>query len=179
MMEPRSDRPDSSLCRLDAIDAGVDLPIVARLFTDPAVRQFLGGPVAAGVGLQRAREVVSQAERAWAVRPCAGDIQARLLGIVLLDRHHDSDDLEVSFLLLPEHWGRGYGRCAVHQALTYAFETLRLSRVLAETQSRNAASVRLLEQLGFGLLRHLTRFGAEQRIYVVDALSFAEAARRT
>lgn len=171
-MPPRSDPTVFALCRLGAIDIAVDMPALVRLFSELSVRRFLGGPVAAEIAAQRAREVVSQAHRAWAIRHPTGERDAPLLGIVLLDRHHDSDSLEVSFLLLPEHWGRGIGSSAVAQALYYAFETLGSSQILAETQSANAACVRLLEQLGFTLRRCVTRFGAEQRIYGIDDLSF-------
>lgn len=176
-MDACLDRPPSAVCRLDAINDGVDLPSIVRLFTDSAVRRFLGGPVAAEVGSQRARDVVCLARHAWAIRPCTANIEAPLLGIVVLDPHHDSDQLEISFLLLPEHWGRGYGKSGVMQVLTYAFETRGLPQVLAETQSCNAASARLLERLGFKFLCCVTRFGAEQRVYGVDARSFMAAER--
>ena len=99
-----------------------------------------------------------------------------MLGVVLLDRHHDLEDIEVSYLFLPEHWGRGYASAAVRQVLAHAFGTIGLCRVVAETQSANAASVRLLERLGFRLLRKVVRFGAEQSIYLAEPLSSIHAA---
>ncbi|MEK8034917.1 GNAT family N-acetyltransferase, partial [Ideonella sp. DXS29W] len=88
---------------------------------------------------------------------------------------HDLEDLEVSYLFLPEHWGRGYARAAVKQALAYAFGTIGLRRVLAETQSANGASVRLLEHLGFCLVGNVNRFGAEQSIYRAEPSSLQAA----
>ena len=53
------------------------------------------------------------------------------------------------YQLLPECWGRGIGRAAAERAL----EALRRLRpgatVLADTAAANAASVRILESLGF------------------------------
>jgi [ribosomal protein S5]-alanine N-acetyltransferase len=162
----------SSPCYLESIQAN-DLPLVARLYSEAKVRSFLGGPIAAQLAEQRAVELSHQSEQAWAVRPVPGC--SSLLGVVVLDRHHDLEDIEVSYLFLPEHWGRGYATEAVRQALAYAFGTMGLRRVVAETQVANTASVRLLERSGFRLLRQLVRFGAQQSIYLAEP-AFIKAA---
>jgi [ribosomal protein S5]-alanine N-acetyltransferase len=46
-------------------------------------------------------------------------------------------------------WGRGYATEAARALLVWAFGTLDLNRVQAETDTRNAASARVLEKLGF------------------------------
>ena len=46
-------------------------------------------------------------------------------------------------------WGHGYATEAARAVLRWAFDTLDLNRVQAETDTRNAASARVLEKLGF------------------------------
>src|SRR3954471_10228367 len=46
-------------------------------------------------------------------------------------------------------WGRGYATEAARALLGGAFDTLDLNRVQAETDTRNVASARVLEKLGF------------------------------
>jgi ribosomal-protein-alanine N-acetyltransferase len=46
-------------------------------------------------------------------------------------------------------WGHGYGTEAARALLRWAFDVLDLNRVQAETDTRNAASARVLEKLGF------------------------------
>lgn len=46
-------------------------------------------------------------------------------------------------------WGHGYATEAARMLLQWAFETLDLNRVQAETDTRNLASARVLEKLGF------------------------------
>ena len=46
-------------------------------------------------------------------------------------------------------WGHGYATEAARSVLQWAFATLDLNRVQAETDTRNAASARVLEKLGF------------------------------
>jgi RimJ/RimL family protein N-acetyltransferase len=46
-------------------------------------------------------------------------------------------------------WGHGYATEAARAVLQWAFDTLELNRVQAETDTRNLASARVLEKLGF------------------------------
>ncbi|PWI20758.1 GNAT family N-acetyltransferase [Streptomyces sp. Act143] len=46
-------------------------------------------------------------------------------------------------------WGQGYATEAAQAVLQWAFDTLDLNRVQAETDTRNAASARVLEKVGF------------------------------
>lgn len=48
-------------------------------------------------------------------------------------------------------WGHGYATEAAHALLQWAFGTLDLNRVQAEADTRNVASARVLEKLGFVL----------------------------
>ncbi|MFJ3640120.1 GNAT family N-acetyltransferase [Streptomyces sp. NPDC090108] len=53
-------------------------------------------------------------------------------------------------------WGHGYATEAARAVLRWAFDTLDLNRVQAEADTRNVASARVLEKLGFareGMLR--------------------------
>jgi RimJ/RimL family protein N-acetyltransferase len=46
-------------------------------------------------------------------------------------------------------WGHGYATEAARELLRWAFDALDLNRVQAETDTRNVASARVLEKLGF------------------------------
>ena len=46
-------------------------------------------------------------------------------------------------------WGHGYATEAARALLHWAFATLDLNRVQAEADTRNAASARVLDKLGF------------------------------
>jgi ribosomal-protein-alanine N-acetyltransferase len=152
-------------CILSAFEPG-DMPSLAKLYTDSRVRQFLGGPVDEPTALERveALSAVRRAFPAWVIRS-TGSRQA--MGIVELDGHHDGEDVEISYLLLPEFQGRGYGTDAVRKAIRIAFLSTGLQRLVAETQSVNLASVRLLARVGMTLEREVVRFGAQQSIYAI------------
>lgn len=55
----------------------------------------------------------------------------------------------LGYCLHQDAWGCGYTTEAAHAVLDWAFDTLDLNRVQAETDTRNVASARVLEKLGF------------------------------
>jgi RimJ/RimL family protein N-acetyltransferase len=55
----------------------------------------------------------------------------------------------LGYCLADAAWGHGYATEAAHALLQWAFDALDLNRVQAETDTRNAASARVLEKLGF------------------------------
>lgn len=143
-----------------------DAPALARLFADPGVRQYLGGPRDEAQAQNSALDLLTVGREfpAWVVvqpgsqKPC---------GFVSLDKHHDGEDIEVSFALMPESQGYGLGRAAVAAALSEAWQ-LGLGRIVAETQSANARSVRLLEALGFTVRREFVRFSHAQTLFSIS-----------
>ena len=61
----------------------------------------------------------------------------------------DYRSASMSYCLDDAAWGDGYATEAAGALLQWAFDTLDLNRVQAETDTRNAASARVLEKLGF------------------------------
>jgi ribosomal-protein-alanine N-acetyltransferase len=55
----------------------------------------------------------------------------------------------LGYCLAEDAWGRGYATEAAGALLRWAYQTLDLNRVQAEADTRNAASARVLEKLGF------------------------------
>jgi RimJ/RimL family protein N-acetyltransferase len=55
----------------------------------------------------------------------------------------------IGYVLAATAWGQGYATEAARAVLGWAFARLDLNRVQAETDTRNIASARVLEKLGF------------------------------
>lgn len=141
-----------------------DFSFFVHLVGDARVRRFLGGPVP---WLQRLRQfgVYRQGHPKvgfWVVRTRCRN---RAVGLVVLSPHKDGKDYEVSYQFHPLFWGQGFAREATARAVDHALNDLGLQRVIAETQTENAASCRMLEGLGFTEVMRLSRFGALQAIY--------------
>jgi len=61
----------------------------------------------------------------------------------------DYRSASLGYCLNQAAWGHGYATEAASVLLQWAFDTLDLNRVQAETDTRNAASARVLEKLNF------------------------------
>jgi [ribosomal protein S5]-alanine N-acetyltransferase len=61
----------------------------------------------------------------------------------------DYRSASLGYCLNQQAWGHGYATEAAAAVLQWAFDTLELNRVQAETDTRNTASARVLEKLGF------------------------------
>jgi RimJ/RimL family protein N-acetyltransferase len=55
----------------------------------------------------------------------------------------------LAYMIFPAFWGEGYAREGCACVLAHLFEDYHVSRVAAEIDSRNAASIHLVEALGF------------------------------
>ena len=135
---------------------------IARLFTNATVRRYLGGPLSVRGAHDRVSALLSEMITCWAIRTDADDA---FIGFVSLGQHHDGVEIELSYLLLPTYWGQGYATEAVEAVLHYGHNVMGLPRIVAETQSANLASCRLLERVGMQFVRSVKRFNAEQSIY--------------
>jgi RimJ/RimL family protein N-acetyltransferase len=137
-----------------------DLEVVVRMLTDPAVRGYLGGPVPE----DRARAALSgPVDERWGSFLVTLMDTGEVVGSCLLDR--DRGELEVSYQLLPEHWGHGYAREAVTRVLDWAWANTDAPRVIAVTQTANAASMRLLEVLGMQAEDQFEEHGTRQTLF--------------
>jgi RimJ/RimL family protein N-acetyltransferase len=58
----------------------------------------------------------------------------------------------LAFYLAREYWGRGLATEAGRAFIQFGFDRLRLNRIVATVQVGNAASLRVLEKLGFTLI---------------------------
>lgn len=75
---------------------------------------------------------------------------ARVIGTCALFRlDFDNRRAEIGYTLARDCWGHGYMHEALVALLDHGFDALRLHRVEADVDPRNAASARVLERPGF------------------------------
>lgn len=120
----------------------VDKPVLRRLNLDSHVRRFLGGP---GNGAEVDAALAGPVGQRWGSFLVEHD--GEVIGGIVLDR--DRGELEVGYLLLPEHWGRGFAAEAVRGVLGWAAVNTSDDHVIAVTQAANTRSRGVLDRLGF------------------------------
>ena len=149
------------------------------LYKDIKAWNYLGGarsPENIETGIKE-QIYPSEKDVYWAVRKRDGTF----IGNVSLTPHHDGEYTEISYIFLSEQWGKGFAFEAVSEIVNYAFFVLNFEILVAETQSANSASCKLLQRLGFTEEKRLMRFNAEQILYTrenhVCSNSFISAGR--
>jgi len=156
---------ETNRCKLLKI-ANEDHDDVKRLYQDETVRKYLGGAVDDERFNTRFAEMTEADGGSfyWGIRLKDTD---EFLGMISIDMHHDGENREVSYGLLPKYWGQGYATEIVRKVIEHGFKELGLSVILAETQSANENSCKLLKRVGMILKEKRERFGAEQSIFMI------------
>jgi ribosomal-protein-alanine N-acetyltransferase len=65
-----------------------------------------------------------------------------------------TSEVGLFWALFPEHWGHGYATEAAAAMIAYAFEQLRLRRIVATTEHENTRSINVMRRLGMRLERN-------------------------
>jgi RimJ/RimL family protein N-acetyltransferase len=131
-----------------------DLPLFAALNADPAVMQTLGGQP---LSRRHSDDIAEWAQQCFAAEGVGLVAVARREDDVFLGMcglHHQRaypDDLEIAWRLAHEHWGNGYATEAATAWLGYAFNTLRVPRVISITDRPNVRSLAVMRRLGMTL----------------------------
>lgn len=129
---------------LRSVRAGDDL-MLTRIWTDPDVRRYMGGPLAPELVRERNRDFVGKPGKYCVTLRETGEP----IGLLGLGTDRRSGHLEVSYGFLPEHWGRGYAGEALRALLAWAFDRLPGADVIvANTRADNEPSRKLLRSVG-------------------------------
>ena len=159
-----------SICPLTLEDAA----FILDLLNEPAFIQFIGDR---GVrNLEDARNyllkgpLASYATHGFGLWRVQLNSTGEPIGICGLIKRDSLPDVDLGYAYLARFWSRGYASEAALAVRDYANQTVGLERLVAITDQKNSASVRVLEKIGMrleGLVRmpgedeELNLFGVE------------------
>ena len=83
----------------------------------------------------------------WAI--CSGIDQGFLGAAGFNDLNKSHAVAQIGFWLLPEAWGNGYMKEALPFIIQYGFDKMNLQTIVAEVESNNISSKKVLESNGF------------------------------
>lgn len=123
-----------------------------EIYRHEAVTRWLGAQphtdlAATSAALQRRIDAYDRQRGlgSWAVVERATN---QVVGCVQVAPLGDTGEIEVGYEFAPASWGRGYATEIALAALTHAWETAGLRRVIAIIYPDNAASRRVIEKIG-------------------------------
>jgi ribosomal-protein-alanine N-acetyltransferase len=133
-----------------------DLEAYCALEADPEVRRYVGGiPRPHDVALRKFRNTfLKNASRKLALRATIYKVEGRYIGYSGLYPNFRPGgsvpgEAVLAFCFARELWGRGLATEAGRAFVNFGFDQLRLKRIVAVAEVGNAASIRVLEKLGF------------------------------
>lgn len=163
---------ETNRCKLLKIQE-TDYEDIKKLYTDERVRQFLGGIIEEDIYKIKFINMckIEGKELYWVVRLKDDN---KFLGLISLDLYHDGVSTEISYQILPKYWGCGYGTEIIQEVISIAFEEYNLTKIVAETQTANKQSCKLLKRIGMNLESTAERFGAGQSIFSITNTRIAK-----
>jgi len=156
-------------CSLNLIHEN-DFHEVKQLYLNDRVRYYLGGIINDEKSLRNRFSTMlddskNNDSKYWIVRLLEKN---EFIGLISFDKHHDGINIEISYQFLPKFWGKGLAEETLRTMIEYAFGELGIKKLVAETQTANFKSCKLLEKLGMTIEERLIRFDAEQFIYSIQ-----------
>jgi [ribosomal protein S5]-alanine N-acetyltransferase len=142
-----------------------------RLSTSPGVSRYLWDSEI--IPLARTRDVIAQSERLFAARDhglwgaWTADSR-RLCGFAGLWPFRDPPEMELLYGVAEDLWGQGYATEIAQAIVRHCLDQLQMPVLRASTDAGNAASVRVLEKLGFVFDRRATVDGLETVFYALE-----------
>lgn len=157
---------ETNRCKILKIQKG-DYEDIKELYFDEDVRRFLGGVGSKEDFDNNFNDMLSLEDDSfyWAIRLKDNN---EFIGLVSLDKYHDDLNTEVSYQFKPMWWGRGYAEEVIKKVIDYVFEELKLERIVAETQSANRSSCKLIKNVGMILEQTVIRFDVEQSVFSIS-----------
>ena len=134
-----------------------DVPAWFERASDPESAVLAGDPIPESIEmgfqwLQRHRERFRrQAGIQWAIVPKGSTDSVGTIGLAITSK--EECIAELGIVIGRAYWGKGIGTSATHLVIDYAINILSLVEIQAEVLQCNMASIRLLEKVGFRLMR--------------------------
>lgn len=126
-----------------------DLDEWARMYADPEVTRYIGGPIDRIEAWSRLTMQAGQwALRGYGMWAVESRADGALLGRTGLWRPEGWPGLEIGWAFVRSAWGQGFATEAARAAVAWTWENVATDRLISLIHPDNAASIRLARRLG-------------------------------
>jgi len=128
-----------------------DAPFFYELNSNPLVVQYTGD--VAFKDIKAAENIVrflqkQYEENSYARLTVIEKSTQTTIGWCGLKYHPDNQETDIGYRFMQQHWGKGYATESAQACMNYGFETLKLTRIVANAMKENKASINVLQKLG-------------------------------
>jgi RimJ/RimL family protein N-acetyltransferase len=141
-----------------------DYQILSDLWRDAEVRRFLGGVLSEEEIAEKINYLLSHFEKyGYGIFTVIENKTQEIVGLCGL--LNTENGIELVYMTFVKWWRQGLTQEAAKATIEFAFNTLKLDRIVAITQDDNINSCKMLEKLGMHQCGNIYKFEALQRIY--------------
>jgi RimJ/RimL family protein N-acetyltransferase len=97
------------------------------------------------------------------------------VGGALLQPLPGTDEIEIGYHLVPQHWGRGYATEAAAAVLDHGFRDMRHERIVAVILPDNERSLRVIGRLGLPYIEERIHTGHRVRFFALSRSDYLAA----
>jgi ribosomal-protein-alanine N-acetyltransferase len=139
---------------------GTDFDSLYRIFTDPKVMAAFSHPLFTREQMQRwlRRNLDHQNQYGYGLFSVILKETNELIGDCGLEQMDDMNAAELGYDFRSEFWNQGYAGEAAIAVRDYAFDVLKLPRLISLIRVGNVASKRVAEKVGMTLLEEFTHY---------------------
>ncbi|MDW5415518.1 GNAT family N-acetyltransferase [Iodobacter sp. CM08] len=148
-----------------------DAPFYLELINNPSWHQYIGDR---GIRtLEQAKQfllagpIKMQEQYGYSSYIVRLNSTAEAIGICGFFKRDYLADADLGYALLPQFAGLGYAQEAASAALTYAKQTLGLTKLFAITDEDNQRSIKLLQSIGFKFVETYSK-GKVSSVFTLD-----------
>ncbi len=133
-----------------------DVASLAAFIEDPDFVRYIPKSKVVRTAKERAERLIGIYQRRWEEQPlnamgwsATRKSDGQFIGICGIEGVPDTADGEIDYRLGPPYWGQGYATEAARAMVRFGFEQTTWDRIVAAVVPANAASVHVVEHLGF------------------------------
>ena len=150
-----------------------DILSLSKLWSDPEVTSYMGGPRNYNELLMLFNEDVQAGQPApFDLWPVIERKSAKVVGHCgLLEKDVENQpEIELVYVIAASAWGKGFATEAAVALQDYAFNSLGVAQLVALIDPANLASARVAEKVGFSFDREIVRPGDKvMQVYVMQS----------
>ena len=151
-----------------------DAPFFYELNSNPLVVKYTGDK--AFKDLEAAENIVRFLQKQYEQNRYARFIVIEkstqtTIGWCGLKYHTDTQETDIGYRFMQQHWGKGYATESALACINYGFETLKLTRIIADAMKENIASINIFQKLGMTYFGETLIDSIESVIYEISTLT--------
>ncbi len=150
-----------------------DIPELVNIWTDRETTRFIGGQKCAhSLKNGFAKDVKTNHTETYNLKPVILKKTSGVVGHcgIFQSKIGNKSEIELMYVFKKSEWGNGYASEILSNFIDYAFDSLKVNRLIAQIKSENKGSIKLAGKLGFKYWKDTVEHGnSRSRVFILNS----------